>query len=176
MWTAFISGNSRNYEYAHRLKEISHFSEATRRRDYEDHTKPRDENCCGWITEAVALAAKGMPIDSFSLVFDGDPAPDQVWKLFDLLKVDAAWQTAQAQWRASQTAQAQWRASLAQALGPRSQSLNLNSTLKRRWRDYETSEVFPQAINDIVNGKTSLVRCNFPTGDLYDLAPFHECK
>ena len=35
------------------------------------------------------------------------------------------------------------------------------------------SKIFPQAIKDIVEGK-SFVRCNFPTGSMYDSAPILE--
>ena len=54
--------------------------------------------CCQWITEASALSSSGMPSGSFSLVLDGDPAPDQSSALFEVVKDDAAWQVAQAQW------------------------------------------------------------------------------
>lgn len=68
-----------------------------------------------------------MPIDSFSLVFDGHPAPDQSWKLFQAAIVGAA-------------------------------TFSMS----------DVSEAFRQAIYNIVNGKKSLIRCDFPSGDLYE--------
>lgn len=102
---------------------------------------------CQWITEASALSANGMPAHSFTLVFDGDPAPDQSSELFEVVKEDAAWQVARAQWYNNQSG----RRVILQ---------------KRRGAIYK-SEVFPQAINDIVEGK-SFISCNFPTGNLHD--------
>lgn len=43
-----------------------------------------------WITETSALFTNGMPIHSFSLVFEGDPAPDQSSVLFETVKISAA--------------------------------------------------------------------------------------
>ena len=43
-----------------------------------------------WILEAMRLADQGMPLNSFKLVFDGYPAPEQSSQIFDLLKNTAA--------------------------------------------------------------------------------------
>ena len=102
---------------------------------------------CRWVTEASALSAHGMPDRSFSLVFDGDPAPDQSSDLFELVKEDAVWQVAQADWYTRHSS---------------SQGFE-----RTRQRSLYKSEVFPQAINDIVEGK-SCISCNFPTGNLHD--------
>ena len=47
-----------------------------------------------YITEALALFPAGMPRHSFSLVFDGDPIPDRSKEKSEVVKRDAAWQTA----------------------------------------------------------------------------------
>ncbi|CAO1604243.1 hypothetical protein XANCAGTX0491_007806 [Xanthoria calcicola] len=105
------------------------------------------DSCCRWITEASGLAAKGMPAHSFSLVLDGDPAPDKSSELFERVKEAAAWQVAQAQWYSDQSPSPGF------------------IVMREDW--IYRSEVFPQAINDIVNGK-SFISCNFPTGTLHD--------
>ncbi|KAL8927295.1 MAG: hypothetical protein Q9208_002472 [Pyrenodesmia sp. 3 TL-2023] len=103
---------------------------------------------CRWITEAYsALPSNGMPAHSFSLVFDGDPAPGQSSAVFEMVKEGAAWQVAQAEWYTEQS------------LSP--------AFLARRKGGYYMSEVYPRAINDIVRG-TSFITCNFPIGDAYD--------
>ena len=53
-------------------------------------------SCCRWITEALVLAANGMPAESFSLLLNGDDAPDQSSVLFDIVREDAARHVAQA--------------------------------------------------------------------------------
>lgn len=47
-----------------------------------------------YITEASILHSQGMPTNSFSLVLDGDPAPNHSSQLFELVKANAAWQVA----------------------------------------------------------------------------------
>ena len=103
---------------------------------------------CRWITEAMALSASGMPEGVFSLVLDGEPAPDQSSKLFEQVKEDAAWQVAHVQHRIRRAGK---------------------YTFRERCSSIYLSNVFPQAINDIVEGK-SFIRCNFPTGELHDPA------
>ena len=170
IWRVLISecSGENTHRYEEELKRLADGNE-TEKRDFDDiYIMTRlSRSCCRWITEASALAAEGMPIDSFSLLLDGDPAPDQGWKLFDLVKEDAAWQTAQAQWHADR-------------------SRDLSFPDRFRMAGFYLSEVFPQAVDDIVNGKKSPIRCNFPTGDLYDPGeifkrnrhptPDHECK
>ena len=88
-----------------------------------------------------------MPTNSFSLIFDGDPAPDQTSQLFEIVKEDAAWQVAQSQWFAE---------------------ISLKPGILQKMEGcFFLSKVFPQVISDIIEGK-SFVRCNFPTGDMYD--------
>ena len=122
------------------------FDWALERTAYADDLVDRDvtqklgERCCKWITEAHHLIANGMPAGSFSLTLDGDPAPDQSTDLFELVKEDAAWQTALSQRYAEE-------------------SWDLTFIQIRRGGIF-FSEVFPQAIQDIVEGK-SFVRCKF---------------
>ena len=51
-----------------------------------------------WIMEALALPSAGMPANSFSLVFDGDPISGLSSQVFEIVKRDAAWQLALDQW------------------------------------------------------------------------------
>lgn len=48
-----------------------------------DATDKIGDHCCNWIAEAYALTANAMPANSFTLVLDGDPAPDQSAELFE---------------------------------------------------------------------------------------------
>lgn len=52
------------------------------------------ERVACWAVEALALVPAGMPVGSFSLVFDGDPAPERCAEIFQEVQRDAAWQTA----------------------------------------------------------------------------------
>ena len=104
-------------------------------------------NCAKWITEASVLRCSGMPADSFSLILNGDPAPDHSSQMFELLKDLAAWQVGLDQWYTEK-------------------SLNPGILNKRIGRCY-ASEVFPQAISDTIEAK-SIIHCNFPTGLMYD--------
>ena len=102
---------------------------------------------CKWITEASILPAKGMPANSFSLILDGNPALNSSSKSFEIVKKDAAWQVAQLQWYTDH-------------------GLSPDFAIKIIGGVYY-SNVFSQIVNDIVEGK-SFIRCNFPTGALYD--------
>lgn len=113
----------------------------------EDSTQKIGERCCKWITEAH-LAANSMPAKSFSLVLNGDPAPHQSAELFEIVKEDAAWQVALSQWYLEK-------------------SLDLTFQEVRRGGIFY-SEVFPQAIQDIVDGK-SFVRCKSYVADFAPL-------
>ena len=104
-------------------------------------------NCCGWLTEAYALSAHGMPVNSFSLVIDGEPAIDQSSSVFELIKEDAAWHVAQDRWFMENSV-------------PLGLVVNL-------YGGCYFSSIFPQIIDDIIEGR-SIVRCNFPTGHSYD--------
>ena len=93
------------------------------------------ENYCKWITEAYALSSNGMPAGSFSLVFDGDPALEQSSQMFEYVKENAAWQSAQAQWFIDHRL----------SPGPVAKIVGA----------FYMSAIFPQAIKDLVEG-TSL--------------------
>ena len=47
-----------------------------------------------WIEEALALPAVGMPLNSFSLVFDSHPVPDRNLEIFHVVLSDTALQSA----------------------------------------------------------------------------------
>ena len=47
-----------------------------------------------WIEEALALPAAGMPLKSFSLVFDSHPVPDRSIEIFQVALTDAELQSA----------------------------------------------------------------------------------
>ncbi|KAL8690126.1 MAG: hypothetical protein Q9218_004358 [Villophora microphyllina] len=115
-----------------------------------------------WITEASALSTNGIPINSFSLIFDGDPALDQSSEIFEILKDDAAWQVAQVQWYTENSMSSEL---LAQYYP---EKWRMPGSLGTKVLGFYVSEDFPQALDDIVQGK-SCIRCNFPlTGNLYD--------
>ena len=101
-----------------------------------------------WIAEALILGDAGMPTDSFALVFDGDPAPDQSSKVFEIIKVATAWQIA------CNKVHPYWRS-------PHS------SRIDRAIGDYIPNN-FPQVIQNIIEG-SSIIRCNFPVGDPPDV-------
>ena len=108
-----------------------------------------------WLTEALALSAAGMPAQSFTLVFDGNPAPAQSSALFEIVKWDATWQTAYDQWE-------------------RSRPRPLTYQYWRRMKDWDCRpkvhkfDAFPQTILDITTGK-SFISCNFPMGEPWEL-------
>ena len=170
MWRVLLSEGlaKEGHRYKELLKETTGYGEADKWQYYDRHCASNiSKSCCRWITEASAMFTNDMPVGSFSLVLDGDPAPDQGSKWFEILKEDAAWQIANTQWCIDQ-------------------SLTLNSsTATITGRGFFLSEVFPQAINDIVEGR-SFIRCNFATGEPYDprpvlernrrITPAHKCK
>ena len=101
-----------------------------------------------WIEETLGLYDAGMPLDSFSLVFDDDGAPDLSSEVFAIVKRDAAWQEALDKWI---------------------EQKSLNPTFQqRRTHSCYKSERFPQAIRRMSDG-TSPIRCNFPIAGLWDV-------
>ena len=101
-----------------------------------------------WIEEALALPEAGMPFHSFSLVFDGNPNPDQSSEVFDMVKHNAAYQVAADEWF------------MQNSMEPTVRERKSNG----HWR----FEAFPQAIKDMIEGK-SFIRCNFPLGNALDV-------
>ncbi|KAL8840901.1 MAG: hypothetical protein Q9170_001165 [Blastenia crenularia] len=156
MWRVLLLGcwsDRRIHQHAERLVELSGFDNAERWNRYDKLLSPNfSKSCCSWITEASALFANGMPARSFSLVLDGDPAPDQSSEMFEILKEDAAWQVAQLQWYTDQSSRP---------------GFTKPGFFSERYATFYLSDAFPQAINDIVEGN-SFMSCNFPTGDLFD--------
>lgn len=97
-------------------------------------------SCAKYITEASTLHSYGMPAHSYSLILDGDPAPNHSSQLFELVKANAAWQVAYDK---------------------------VVTGHDRRTGTIYMSEIFPQAISNIIKDK-SIIRCNFSTGLMYD--------
>ncbi|KAL8899406.1 MAG: hypothetical protein Q9207_006219 [Kuettlingeria erythrocarpa] len=138
------------HEYTERLDMLSGQGEGDKWSSHDRRcTSHIPEVFSRWITEARALSANGMPVHSFSLVLDGDPAPDQGSAVFEIVKEDAARQVAQAQWYTDPD----------HSPSP--------SLLVMKGAGFYVSEVFPRAIDDIVRGR-SCISCNFPVGDLFD--------
>ncbi|KAF2865357.1 hypothetical protein BDV95DRAFT_599820 [Massariosphaeria phaeospora] len=102
-----------------------------------------------WITEALALTSLGMPPESFTLVIDGEPILEKSSEVFGIVQRDAAWQAALDECYSRQL-------------------LPKPSWIERRLHPCYMFEGLPQALSDIVSGN-SLVRCNFPTGELWTM-------
>lgn len=102
-----------------------------------------------WVVEALALVSAGMPVGSFTLVLDGDPAPAQSAQLFQRVQRDAAWQTALSE-------------SFDRGLLPDT------TYVDKRSRGGYTYEDFPQAMREISKGTCRAVRANFDVGEPWD--------
>lgn len=98
---------------------------------------------CSWIEETLELYDAGMPAKSFSLVFDAEGAPERTSEVFEIVKRDAVWQEALDMWYKKKCIRPTFDA--------------------RRSHACYHSERFPQAVTDLVTGK-SPIRCNFPVG------------
>ena len=108
------------------------------------------ERVACWIVEALALVPAGMPLGSFTLVLDGNPAPEQCAQLFQRVQRDAVWQT---------------------ALGESFDRGHLPETAyydRRRIEGY-IYEDFPRALRDISAGTCRAVRANFDVGEPSDV-------
>ncbi|KAI1370197.1 hypothetical protein F4677DRAFT_451636 [Hypoxylon crocopeplum] len=102
-----------------------------------------------WTIEALGLVPAGMPPESFSLVFDGEPSTIRASEIFkDVIHRDVTWQVALEK---------------AIALG----YLKEPATWDRRHSIYEyyLRKKFPKALRDIIDG-TSIVKCNFDPGEM----------
>lgn len=103
-----------------------------------------------WVVEALTLIPAGMPVGSFSMVLDGEPAPGRCSEIFQtMVQRDIAWQSALDECYAREL-------------------LPTPSFTQRRSNTCYIFEDFPQAMRDIVNN-TPLIRCNFDPGDLWDV-------
>ncbi|KAF3801819.1 hypothetical protein GCG54_00015039 [Colletotrichum gloeosporioides] len=132
------------------------------------HAKPYDFNdgawadlisrpVAVWILEALELEPAGMPPGAFTLTFEGDQKCSEIFRT--VVQRDAAWQAAV-------------DLSLERQILP-----PLSWVARRRdgWahhtaRDskWHVLEGFPQAVQDIVAGK-SIVKCNFDMGEIWDV-------
>ena len=99
------------------------------------------------MLEHLLLFDKGVPTGSFSLVFDGNPVPERSSEIFQSVKLAAAWQAAWYQHlRERKEEHDSWKV----GMGPCYYSM-----------------AFPQAINSMIEGRSS-ISCNFFLGDLLD--------
>ena len=99
-----------------------------------------------WLSEAVVL--DGMPVASYSMVIDGDPLRELSSEIFEEVKHDVIWQLAVERYLTRKYA---------------------GQVPLHWWRQYYAylSEAMPRAVEDIVGGESSLIRCNFETGDAW---------
>jgi hypothetical protein len=91
-----------------------------------------------WIMEALALPALGMPPNAFTLTLDGNPLPEKMSEIFEVVQADAVWQ---------------------EVFEADCSKKQINWYKTRRNESYIMSG-FPQAMRDITNGN-SIVKCNF---------------
>ncbi|KAF4778927.1 hypothetical protein HER10_EVM0012476 [Colletotrichum scovillei] len=110
--------------------------------------------------EARALVPAGMPAGSFSLLLDGEPAPQLASEIFQaVVQRDFAWQLA---WIEAQNRRLFSVRSIHQRRGERSTAQGCDGYF------YED---FPRAMADIAMGDegSSVVRCNFDVGQVWDV-------
>ncbi|KAK2730779.1 hypothetical protein CKAH01_09402 [Colletotrichum kahawae] len=143
----------------HHRRDVSHPMDAyhTYRRDWVIESQGFSESILSWIVEALALAPAGMPVKSFSLIPDAEPASHLMTQMFQaIVQHDAAWQQA-------------WDESVKRGI------IKEPSWLGGRWRiDWYPSYTvkhLPQALRDIAEEK-SVVRCNFDIGEPWDFERF----
>ncbi|CAH0027867.1 unnamed protein product, partial [Clonostachys rhizophaga] len=105
-----------------------------------------------WLVEALALPSAGMPPGSFSLVIDGEPAPDQASEIFQaFMQRPAALQAAFDE---------------ASARGYFGKTL---SFLERVFHPCYLLEDFPRAMELLNNKDDTLITSNFHPGDPWDI-------
>ena len=102
-----------------------------------------------WIAEALALPSYGMPRESYSLTFDGNPNPEHASEVFQIVRRDAAWQSALDSAYMGGT-------------------LPKPSPLARRLQRGYMYECLPEAIYNISIGNGPIT-CNFDLGSPYDI-------
>ena len=101
-----------------------------------------------WMMEHLLLFTKGAPSYSFSLIFDGSPTPERSSEVFEAVKRSAAYQTAWDQ------------------IEPKPQPNTFLYTGPDLYHWY-TFGAFPQALKDMIEGKSS-ISCNFFLGGMFD--------
>ncbi|KAF9874219.1 hypothetical protein CkaCkLH20_08202 [Colletotrichum karsti] len=135
-------------------------------------------NVSSWIAEALALSSAGMPPAAFSLVLDGNPAPDLCSRIFQaVVQRDVGWQLA---WQKSLDRRLlpymTWYERRGEGV-PRHGYVTLTALSQFQNRvlpaDYGGYwgyffEGFPDAMEDIRKGD-SVVRCNFDIGQPFDV-------
>ena len=97
-----------------------------------------------WMAEALALPSFGMPIGSYSHVFEGAPNPELASRVFQVVQRDAAWQGA-------------LDAAYTNGMLPR------RSWSYRRLHTGYITECFPDVVRNL-SAKDASVRCNFDLG------------
>ncbi|KAK1843124.1 hypothetical protein CCHR01_14230 [Colletotrichum chrysophilum] len=109
-----------------------------------------------WILEALELEPAGMPPGAFTLTFEGD---QKCWEIFrTVVQRDAAWQAA-----VDLSLKRQILPSLSWVTRRLDGWAHIGSLSK-----WHVLEGFPQAVQDIVAGK-STVKCNFDVGEAWDV-------
>ncbi|KAF4829909.1 hypothetical protein CGCSCA4_v014418 [Colletotrichum siamense] len=139
----------------HHRPNLSHpmSNYGTYRRDWVIESQYFSESILIWIVEALALAPAGMPVKSFSLVLDAEPAPHLMTEMFQaIVQHDAAWQQA-------------WDESVKR--GMIKEPSWLDGSPRMDWYPSYTFKHLPQALRDIAEEK-SVVRCNFNIGEPWD--------
>ena len=104
-----------------------------------------------WIMEALRLPELGMPPNAFSLLLECDGLPNRSRQIFDIVKQDAAWQTALERWIAGRTSGLvpwQW--------------------MYVRGSGAYIAQGFPDAVRSLIDGD-SLVKCDFELDNACDL-------
>ncbi|USP81842.1 hypothetical protein yc1106_09116 [Curvularia clavata] len=104
-----------------------------------------------WMTEALALPSLGMPEESYTLVFDGNPVPELSSKVFRIIQRDAAWQAA-------------LDACYSRGLFP-----EVSWQIGRRQNKCYQFEGLPEVMQMLLTGSSSLIQCNFDLGAPYDV-------
>lgn len=114
-----------------------------------------------WIAEAAALPSLGMPKDSFTLILDGEPLPDKSTDIFNVVRQDAAVQSA-------------LDACIARGLPhmiPHALQRwvpDLGLWHIRRMQQCYRFEGLPAVLEDIAANRGN-IRCNFPFGPKVDV-------
>lgn len=145
LWRTIWPLNSTSYQPFSGWDDRDYFSQDRPGFREEDVT----ERVALWVVEALALVPAGMPLGSFTLVLDGNPAPEHCAQLFQRVQRDAAWQM---------------------ALGESFDRGHLPKTAyhdrRRAWGYFY--EGFPQALREISAGTCRAVRANFDVGEPWD--------
>ncbi|KAI1198216.1 hypothetical protein F5X97DRAFT_299722 [Nemania serpens] len=110
------------------------------------------ENASLWLVESGDLFRAGMPEKAFSLVFDGNSAPEKASKVFQRLQRDAAWQEA-------------FDEACVRNLIP------TPPLGEKRCTNFYIREHFPKIMRDMTNKSSSSIQCNFDLGSSWDIEP-----